>query len=39
LNTAALGAVPDTELRKPVANLAQHQVLIQGALDTLFGGY
>lgn len=39
LNTAALGAVPDTELRQPVANLAQHQALIQGALDTLFGGY
>jgi toxin CcdB len=39
LNTAALGAVPDTELRKPVANISQHQALIQGALDTLFGGY
>ncbi len=39
LNTAALGAVPDTELRQPVANLVQHQTLIQGALDTLFGGY
>jgi toxin CcdB len=39
LNTAALGAVPDTELRQPVANLAQYQALIQGALDTLFGGY
>ena len=39
LNTAALGAVPDTELRQPVANLSQHQALIQSALDTLFGGY
>ena len=39
LNTAALGAVPDTELRKPVANISHHQALIQGALDTLFGGY
>lgn len=39
LNTVALGAVPVTELRKPVANLLQHQTIIQGALDTLFGGY
>jgi toxin CcdB len=39
LNTAALGAVPDTELRQPVANISQHQALIQDALDTLFGGY
>lgn len=39
LNTAALGAVPVTELRQPVANLSQHQAIIQGALDTLFGGY
>ena len=39
LNTAALGAVPDTELRLPIANLSQHQTRIQGALDTLFGGY
>ena len=39
LNTAALGAVPATELRQPVVNLSQHQALVQGALDTLFGGY
>lgn len=39
LNTAALGAVPATELRQPIVNLSQHQALIQGALDTLFGGY
>ena len=39
LNTAALGAVPDKELRQPVANISQYQTLIQGALDTLFGGY
>lgn len=39
LNTAALGAVPATELRQRVVNLAEHQALIQGALDTLFGGY
>ena len=39
LNTAALGAVPATELRQPVVNFTEHQALIQGALDTLFGGY
>jgi toxin CcdB len=39
LNTAAMAAVPDTELRRPVVNISQHQALIQGALDTLFGGY
>ncbi|WHZ11146.1 MAG: hypothetical protein OJF60_001585 [Burkholderiaceae bacterium] len=39
LNTVALGAVPSNELRRPVANLASHQPLIQEALDTLLGGY
>jgi toxin CcdB len=39
MNTSALGAVPDTFLRQPVANISQHQSIIQGALDTLFGGY
>jgi len=39
MNTAALGAVPATELRAPVANLALQQSLIHEALDTLFAGY
>lgn len=39
LNTAALGAIPGAELHRPVANLSQHQAIVQQALDTLFGGY
>lgn len=39
LNTSALGAVPASDLRRPIANLASDQALIQGALDTLLGGY
>jgi toxin CcdB len=39
LDTAALGAVPVTELRKPVANLRDARGHIQEALDTLFGAY
>ena len=39
LNTSALGTVPASDLRRPIANLASDQALIQGALDTLLGGY
>ena len=39
MNTSALGAVPATDLRRPVTNLSAHQILIQEALDTLLGGY
>ena len=39
LNTSALGAIPASDLRKPIANLVSDQALIQGALDTLLGGY
>ena len=37
LDTAALGAVPTRELRKPVASLADSRALVLEALDTLFG--
>jgi toxin CcdB len=39
LDTAALGAVPLTELRKTVSNLREARAAIQEALDTLFGAY
>jgi toxin CcdB len=39
MDTAALGAVPLCELRKPVANLGAHRAEVQEALDTLFGAY
>ncbi|HEX6703633.1 MAG TPA: CcdB family protein [Albitalea sp.] len=39
LDTAALGAVPVSELRRPVANLREARASIQEALDTLFGAY
>ena len=39
LDTAALGAVPVTELRKRVANLGEQRALVQDALDALFGAY
>lgn len=39
MDTAALGAIPLSVLRRPVDNLAPHQLAIQNALDTLFGGY
>lgn len=39
LDTAALGAVPLGELRKPLANLGEHRLDIQNALDALFGAY
>ena len=39
METAALGAVPIGDLRRPVANLAADQLTIQNALDNLFGSY
>ena len=39
LDTAALGAVPLSELRKPVGHLRDSRQMIQEALDTLFGSY
>lgn len=39
LDTAAMGAVPLKELRKRVASLRDERVLVQEALDTLFGAY
>jgi toxin CcdB len=39
LDTAALGAVPLSELRKPVGHLRDARVEILEALDTLFGAY
>ncbi|HOM12586.1 MAG TPA: CcdB family protein [Rubrivivax sp.] len=39
LDTAALGAVPRAELRKPVAHLSDAREPVQAALDALFGAY
>ena len=39
MNTSALGAVPITDLHRPVGNLKAQQIDIQEALDTLLGGY
>jgi hypothetical protein len=39
MDTASIGAVPATELRRPVANLSDQQLSIQDALDALFAGY
>ncbi|HUG23179.1 CcdB family protein [Piscinibacter sp.] len=39
LDTAAMGAVPLSELRKRVASLKDAGAQIQEALDTLFGAY
>jgi toxin CcdB len=39
LDTAALGAVPRGELRKPVAHLGDAREPVQAALDTLFGAF
>jgi toxin CcdB len=39
LDTAALAAVPRSELRKVVANLREARSVIQEALDTLFGAF
>ena len=39
LDTAALAAVPLSELRKPIANIREHRAEVLEALDTLFGAY
>ncbi len=39
MHTSAIGAVPTSELRRAVVNIADQQLAIQLALDTLFGGY
>jgi toxin CcdB len=39
LDTAAIGAVPVSVLRKPVAELRGARAPIQEALDTLFGAF
>jgi toxin CcdB len=39
LDTAALGAIPSSVLRKPVASLRETRAVIQEALDTLFGAH
>ncbi|CAD5371925.1 Plasmid maintenance protein CcdB [Rubrivivax sp. A210] len=39
LDTAALGAVPVSELRRVIGDLRGERALIQEALDTLFGAY
>ncbi len=39
LNTAGIGAIPSTDLRRPVDNIGNKQIDITDALDTLFGGY
>ena len=39
MDTPALGAVPRAVFRQPVANLRSQQMLIQDALDALFGAY
>jgi toxin CcdB len=39
MDTASLGAIPEAALRTEVANLGSHQLIIQDALDTLFGAY
>ena len=39
MDTAAIGAVPASELRKPSANLRDARAVVQEALDTLFGAY
>jgi toxin CcdB len=39
MDTPALAAIPATELRRAVANLHDQGLIIQDALDTLFGSY
>lgn len=39
MDTAAIAAIPIGDLRRPVASVARHQLLVQDALDTLFGSY
>jgi len=39
MDTASIGAIPTIDLRRPLTNLADRQLDIQDALDTLFAGY
>jgi toxin CcdB len=39
LDTAALGAVPTSELRRAVGSLRESRLDVQEALDTLFGSF
>ena len=39
MDTAAIAAIPTGELRRPLGNLSDQQLLIQDALDTLFGSH
>ena len=39
MDTPALGAVPLTVLRTTAGSLAAHQLIIQNAIDSLFGSY
>ncbi len=39
MDTPSLGAAPVVALRRSVDNLSAHQLIIQDALDTLFGSY
>lgn len=39
LDTAAIGAVPVSELRRAVTHLGTERATVQEALDILFGGY
>ena len=39
METAALGAVPDSVRRRKVGNLVSQQLAIQNAMDLLFGSY
>lgn len=39
LDTAAIAAIPLSELRKPVADLKHEHEAVQEALDTLFGAH
>ena len=39
MDTPAIGAVPAIVFKRPVANLGAQQLIVQDALDTLFGSY
>ena len=39
MDTPALGAVPLAALRTTAGSLAAHQLIIQNAIDSLFGSY
>ena len=39
LDAAAMGAIPASELRKPLASIRDSRGVVQEALDALFGAY